>query len=211
MRKLEQFDNLNQLCRYCGRLWSFFGARLSSRNDRSLLQTTTAICRNDCDGWRRCWNCFIFSDIEGGRGVSNTIRGWIRERESNPFLLPSNFLLLFGFTQPTKEKFEEIFPINSSFSRYFSPLFHRKIGWRLGLQFVAVLVSLSFFMGLLYRPASLYHPQRRAILHLKNSRKKVRVVHTQISFSHLISNLISFYDIDSCCFQYLLGLNQFEK
>ncbi|CRL00633.1 CLUMA_CG013893, isoform A [Clunio marinus] len=49
-----------------------------------------------------------------------------------------------------------------------------KIGWRLGLQCVTVLVSLSFFMGLLYRPASLYHPQRRAILHLKNSRKKVK-------------------------------------
>lgn len=54
-------------------------------------------------------------------------------------------------------------------------LIHRKIGWRLGLQLVTVLVSLSFFMGLLYRPASLYHPQRRAIIHLKNSRKKVCV------------------------------------
>lgn len=49
----------------------------------------------------------------------------------------------------------------------------RKMGWRLGLQAVTVLVSCSFFMGLLYRPASLYHPQRRAILHLKNQRKKV--------------------------------------
>lgn len=50
---------------------------------------------------------------------------------------------------------------------------HRKMGWRLGLQAVTGLVSFSFFMGLLYRPASLYHPQRRAILHLKNQRKKV--------------------------------------
>jgi hypothetical protein len=49
----------------------------------------------------------------------------------------------------------------------------RKMGWRLGLQAVTGLVSLSFFMALLYRPASLYHPQRRAILHLKNQRKKV--------------------------------------
>lgn len=47
------------------------------------------------------------------------------------------------------------------------------MGWRLGLQAVTGLVSISFFMGLLYRPASLYHPQRRAILHLKNQRKKV--------------------------------------
>lgn len=50
---------------------------------------------------------------------------------------------------------------------------HRKMGWRLGLQAVAGSMALSFFMGLLYRPASLYHPQRRAILHLKNQRKKV--------------------------------------
>jgi hypothetical protein len=48
------------------------------------------------------------------------------------------------------------------------------MGWRLGLQAVTGLVSLSFFMALLYRPASLYHPQRRAILHLKNQRKKVK-------------------------------------
>nr|XP_044251175.1 uncharacterized protein LOC108064254 [Drosophila takahashii] len=48
-----------------------------------------------------------------------------------------------------------------------------KAGWRLGLQIVAALTALSFFMGLMYRPASLYHPQRRAIQHLKNQRKKV--------------------------------------
>ncbi|XP_028898653.1 uncharacterized protein LOC105216139 [Zeugodacus cucurbitae] len=46
-------------------------------------------------------------------------------------------------------------------------------GWRVGLQIVAGLVAVSFFMGLLYRPASLYHPQRRAIQHLKNQRKKM--------------------------------------
>ncbi|XP_055920964.1 monocarboxylate transporter 10 [Eupeodes corollae] len=49
-----------------------------------------------------------------------------------------------------------------------------KMGWRLGLQVIAAMVSVSFFMGLLYRPASLYHPQRRAIQHLKNQRKKVK-------------------------------------
>lgn len=56
---------------------------------------------------------------------------------------------------------------------FFLLLIYRKMGWRLGLQAVTGLVSFSFFMGLLYRPASLYHPQRRAILHLKNQRKKV--------------------------------------
>ncbi|KAL5280342.1 hypothetical protein ACFFRR_004369 [Megaselia abdita] len=49
-----------------------------------------------------------------------------------------------------------------------------KLGWRLGLQTIAAMATLSFFMGLLYRSASLYHPQRRAIQHLKNQRRKVK-------------------------------------
>lgn len=48
------------------------------------------------------------------------------------------------------------------------------------MQAVTGLVSCCFFMGLLYRPASLYHPQRRAILHLKNQRKKVKEKKTHI-------------------------------
>ncbi|KAJ9600051.1 hypothetical protein L9F63_009668, partial [Diploptera punctata] len=49
-----------------------------------------------------------------------------------------------------------------------------KLGWRLGLQAVTGVLALAFFLGILYRSASLYHPQRRAILHLKNQRKKVK-------------------------------------
>lgn len=45
---------------------------------------------------------------------------------------------------------------------------------RLGLQLITVTVFLTFILGLLYRSASLYHPQRRAILHLKNQRRKVK-------------------------------------
>ncbi|KAH0952355.1 hypothetical protein HN011_006916 [Eciton burchellii] len=45
-----------------------------------------------------------------------------------------------------------------------------KLGWRLGLQSVTGALSLAFFLGLIYRSASLYHPQRRAMLHLKNQR-----------------------------------------
>lgn len=50
----------------------------------------------------------------------------------------------------------------------------RKLGWRLGLQSVTGALSLAFFLGLIYRSASLYHPQRRAILHLKNQRSKLK-------------------------------------
>ncbi|XP_044006765.1 monocarboxylate transporter 2 isoform X4 [Aphidius gifuensis] len=49
-----------------------------------------------------------------------------------------------------------------------------KNGWRLGLQAVTVVVLLTFFLGTFYRSASLYHPQRRAILHLKNQKRKIK-------------------------------------
>ncbi|XP_047736434.1 monocarboxylate transporter 2 isoform X2 [Hyalella azteca] len=48
------------------------------------------------------------------------------------------------------------------------------LGWRLGLQAVTCVVFLTFLMGTFYRSASLYHPQRRAILHLKNQKRKVK-------------------------------------
>jgi hypothetical protein len=48
-----------------------------------------------------------------------------------------------------------------------------QMGWRLGLQAATGLLLSAFFLGTFYRSASLYHPQRRAILHLKTQRKKV--------------------------------------
>lgn len=39
---------------------------------------------------------------------------------------------------------------------------------------VTGLVFSTFFLGIFYRSASLYHPQRRAILHLKNQKRKVK-------------------------------------
>ena len=46
------------------------------------------------------------------------------------------------------------------------------LGWRLGLQTVTGSAVSLFFLGLFYRSASLYHPQRRAILHLKDMSKR---------------------------------------
>ncbi|XP_077487540.1 monocarboxylate transporter 11-like [Amblyomma americanum] len=48
------------------------------------------------------------------------------------------------------------------------------LGWRPGLQALTGLVSLNFLLGAFYRSASLYHPQRRAIVHLKNQRRKIK-------------------------------------
>nr|XP_022921215.1 monocarboxylate transporter 2-like [Onthophagus taurus] len=49
-----------------------------------------------------------------------------------------------------------------------------KLGWRLGLQSLTGLLALSILLPIVYRSANLYHPQRRAIMHLKNQRKKVK-------------------------------------
>ncbi|XP_074040042.1 monocarboxylate transporter 2 isoform X2 [Leptinotarsa decemlineata] len=49
-----------------------------------------------------------------------------------------------------------------------------KLGWRLGLQSTTGLLALAFFLPIVYRSANLYHPQRRAITHLKNQRKKMK-------------------------------------
>ena len=50
----------------------------------------------------------------------------------------------------------------------------KEIGWRLGLQAVTGLLATTFILGLFYRSATLYHPQRRAILHLKTQKRKIK-------------------------------------
>ena len=51
----------------------------------------------------------------------------------------------------------------------------RSLGWRLGLQILTLLITVTFFLGMFYRSASLYHPQRRAIMHLKNQKRKIKM------------------------------------
>lgn len=50
----------------------------------------------------------------------------------------------------------------------------RHLRWRHGLQAVTLCLASIFILGLFYRSASLYHPQRRAILHLKNQKRKIK-------------------------------------
>ena len=66
----------------------------------------------------------------------------------------------------------------------YSDLVFRNFGWRQGLQTISVSCSLIFLLGTFYRSATMYHPQRRAILHLKSQRRKL-----------LESNINSFRDL----------------
>ena len=50
----------------------------------------------------------------------------------------------------------------------------RDVGWRLGLQSVTGVLFSTFILGTFYRSATLYHPQRRAILHLKSQKRKIK-------------------------------------
>lgn len=59
-------------------------------------------------------------------------------------------------------------------TRVWPASFYSAIGWRLGLQLVTAAVFTTFLLGTCYRSASLYHPQRRAILHLKNQKRKIK-------------------------------------
>ena len=62
-----------------------------------------------------------------------------------------------------------IFSLQICFSIPFSSM-----GWRFGLQTLTGVLFSTFFLGTFYRSASLYHPQRRAILHLKNQKRKIK-------------------------------------
>lgn len=46
------------------------------------------------------------------------------------------------------------------------------MSWRGGLETLAGLFSVTILLAIHLRPASLYHPQRRAIVHLKTQRKR---------------------------------------
>lgn len=58
---------------------------------------------------------------------------------------------------------------------------------------IALLISLAFLLGVLYRPASLYHPQRRAILHLKSLQKRSRLKDQHLKTATAQNSLASAY------------------
>ena len=55
----------------------------------------------------------------------------------------------------------------------------RSLRWRLGLQAMQALTILAFFLGIFFRSASLYHPQRDAISHIKHQKEKVKGINSK--------------------------------
>lgn len=61
----------------------------------------------------------------------------------------------------------------------FSLLYKQSVSalrWRLGLQSLQAVTMVAFFLGLFLRSASLYHPQRDAISHIKYQKEKVKPI-----------------------------------
>ncbi|XP_054715046.1 monocarboxylate transporter 13-like [Uloborus diversus] len=90
----------------------------------------------------------------------------------------TSFLMIGQYFKRRREKVEAVVISGIGcgivlFSYSFTKII-RMLGWRLGLHAVTGLAAAPFFLGICYRSASLYHPQRRAILHLKNQRKKIK-------------------------------------
>ena len=94
-------------------------------------------------------------------------------------MVQNSFLLMVGQYFKKKRELMEIFIVSGTGGGIFIMSFFlnytvRKFGWRLGLQAITVTLISIFFIGMFYRSASLYHPQRRAILHLKNQTRKIK-------------------------------------
>ena len=94
-------------------------------------------------------------------------------------MVQNSFLIMVGQYFKKKRELMEIFIVSGSGGGLFVMSIFlnytvRKFGWRLGLQAVTITLVSIFFIGMFYRSASLYHPQRRAILHLKNQTRKIK-------------------------------------
>lgn len=87
-------------------------------------------------------------------------------------------LMIGQYFKRRRELVEMVFSSGSGIGMAIMALFlHisvKGLGWRLGLQCVTSTMLFVFIMGTFYRSASLYHPQRRAILHLKSQRRKIK-------------------------------------
>jgi MFS family permease len=87
--------------------------------------------------------------------------------------------LMVGQYFKRRREFVEIFLVSArgigiSIMYFFIHGAIRSVGWRHGLQALTGVVFSTFILGIFYRSATLYHPQRRAILHLKTQKRKIK-------------------------------------
>ncbi|KAG1676801.1 hypothetical protein GQR58_014115 [Nymphon striatum] len=66
------------------------------------------------------------------------------------------------------------FQFNMRFVKLATIVLFLHLGWMLGLQVMSGISTTTFIICAVYRSASLYHPQRRAILHLKSLQKRMK-------------------------------------
>ena len=74
-------------------------------------------------------------------------------------------------------------------------MFNRAYGWRYGLQILAGLALITAIGSAFYRSATLYHTQRRAILHLKSQRRNVLEIGPGGSGTEEVRKLKSFKNL----------------
>ena len=100
------------------------------------------------------------------------------------------FVNISHWIAKAKSKESTILQIKPSILHFIWASIPRSIGWRHGLQALTVVVFSTFILGtnicsniqeiivihlgIFYRSATLYHPQRRAILHLKTQKRKIK-------------------------------------
>ena len=111
--------------------------------------------------------------------------------ESKPVPSYDLILLLFPLRRLQISKSSAVSECANS---YICGFFCRSFGWRYGLHLMASIFFGPFFLGTFYRSASLYHPQRRAIIHLKTQQKKQILDRNPVTRPTNIKELKSYKD-----------------
>ena len=148
----------------CGMLCS---ERSFQSYGRSVLQGTERVGRDVSFVWTWYWHYSFFSALQTIYWVSGHHPVNINHSaNSTSFYLTSNWIHSCS----------------------------RSLRWRLGLQAMQALIILAFFLGLFFRSASLYHPQRDAISHIKHQKEKVKGINTKekLKQKKKMSSLFSF-------------------
>jgi len=94
------------------------------------------------------------------------------------FVRDSSTLMVAQYFKRKRELVEVVVVSGSGMGIIIISIFMRsaikEVGWRIGLQAITGVCTVCSILGMFYRSATLYHPQRRAILHLKSQKRKIK-------------------------------------